>query len=142
MAASKTHPWAGRSSAGCSSPRFLRCSLFQRFSAFCKDFVATSRRELFMPQTDNSRHMLDPDLEVQSHPDQANPDQAHSDDVPATRRPRKQSLVLAVAVLAVAALLVSGIWSRVSASTALRIETAQAALPAVAVVSPKQNAPA
>src|SRR5882672_268905 len=153
MAASKTHPCAGRSSAGCSSPRFLRCSLFQRFSAFCKDFVATSRRELFMPQTDNSGHMLDPDLEVRSHPDQANldqanpdqvkPEQAHSDDgVRAARRPRKQWLVLAVAVLAVTALLVSGIWSRVSASTALRIETAQAALPAVAVVSPKQNAPA
>jgi len=106
-----------------------------------------------MPQTDNSRHMLDPDLEVRSHPDQANldqanpdqvkPEQAHSDDgVRAARRPRKQWLVLAVAVLAVTALLVSGIWSRVGASTALRIETAQAALPAVAVVSPKQNAPA
>jgi len=97
--------------------------------------------------------MLDPDLEVQSHPDQANldqanpdqvkPEQAHSDDgVRAARRPRKQWLVLAVTVLAVTALLVSGIWSRVGASTALRIETAQAALPPVAVVSPKQNAPA
>src|ERR1700694_1674426 len=58
------------------------------------------------------------------------------------KRPRKRWLVLAIAVIAVAALLVSGIWSRVKAGTALRAETAQAALPAVSVVSPKQTAPA
>jgi RND family efflux transporter MFP subunit len=45
-------------------------------------------------------------------------------------------------VIAVAALLVSGIWSRVKARNTLNTETAQAALAAVSVVSPKQTAPA
>jgi RND family efflux transporter MFP subunit len=62
--------------------------------------------------------------------------------VGAGKRSRKAWLVLALAVIAVAALLVSGIWSRVKAGTTLRAETAQAALPAVSVVSPKQTAPA
>src|ERR1700675_1636192 len=57
-------------------------------------------------------------------------------------RSRKHWFVLAIALIAVAALLVWGIWSRVSASATLRAETAQAALPAVSVVSPKQTAPA
>jgi RND family efflux transporter MFP subunit len=55
---------------------------------------------------------------------------------------RKPWIVLAIAVMAVTALLVSGIWSRVKAGITLRAETAQAALPAVSVVSPKQTAPA
>jgi RND family efflux transporter MFP subunit len=63
-------------------------------------------------------------------------------DVGTGKRPRKAWLVLAIAVIAVVTLLVSGIWSRVKARTALRAETAQAALPAVSVVSPKQTAPA
>src|ERR1022692_922470 len=58
------------------------------------------------------------------------------------KRSRKSWLVLAIAAIAVAALLGSGIWSRVKASTTLRAETAQAALTAVSVVSPKQTAPA
>ena len=58
------------------------------------------------------------------------------------KRSRKAWIVLAVAVIAVAALLISGIWSRVKASATLRAETAQAALPAVSVVTPKQTAPA
>src|SRR6202165_4958106 len=57
-------------------------------------------------------------------------------------RSRKHWFVLAIALIAVAALLVWGIWARVSASTTLRAEAAQAALPAVSVVSPKQTAPA
>jgi RND family efflux transporter MFP subunit len=57
-------------------------------------------------------------------------------------RSHKRWLVLAIALLAVAALLVWGIWLRVRASTTLRAETAQAALTAVSVVSPKQTAPA
>src|ERR1700693_6428273 len=57
-------------------------------------------------------------------------------------RSHRHWLVLAIVLVAVAALLVWGIWSRVSASTTLRAETAQAALPAVSVVSPKQTAPA
>jgi len=65
-----------------------------------------------------------------------------STDVGARNRSRKSWLVLVVAAIAVAALLVSGIWSRVKAGTTLRAETAQAALPAVSVVSPKQTAPA
>jgi RND family efflux transporter MFP subunit len=63
-------------------------------------------------------------------------------DAGARKRSRKAWLVLAIAVIAVAALLVSGIWSRVRASATLRAETAQAALPAVSVVSPKQTSPA
>jgi RND family efflux transporter MFP subunit len=51
-------------------------------------------------------------------------------------------LVLFVALVAVGALLSSGIWSRVKARTTLKAETAQVALTAVSVVSPKQTAPA
>src|SRR5712672_1045895 len=65
-----------------------------------------------------------------------------STDVGARNRSRKSWLVLVVAAIAVAALLVSGIWSRVKAGTTLRAETAQAAVPAVSVVSPKRTAPA
>jgi RND family efflux transporter MFP subunit len=60
----------------------------------------------------------------------------------AGKRSRKAWLILALAVIAVAALLVSGIWSRVKASTTLRVETAQAAVSSVSVVSPQQTAPA
>lgn len=58
------------------------------------------------------------------------------------KRPFKTSLNLAIALVLVAALLVSGIWSRVRARTALDAETDQAALTAVSVVSPKRTAPA
>jgi RND family efflux transporter MFP subunit len=57
------------------------------------------------------------------------------------KRSRKAWLMVAIAVIAVAALLISGIRSRVKASAALRTETAQAALPAVSVVLPKQTLP-
>jgi RND family efflux transporter MFP subunit len=63
-------------------------------------------------------------------------------EVRTAKRLRKSWLVLAIAAIVVAALLGSGIWSRVKASTTLRTETAQAALTAVSVVSPKQTAPA
>ena len=62
-------------------------------------------------------------------------------DVGQAKRSRKAWLALALAVMAVAALLVSGIWSRVKAGANLRVETAQAALPAVSVVSPKRTTP-
>jgi RND family efflux transporter MFP subunit len=62
--------------------------------------------------------------------------------VVAQERSGKAWLALALAVIAVAAILVSGIWSRVKAGATLRAETAQAAVPAVSVVSPKQTAPA
>jgi RND family efflux transporter MFP subunit len=55
---------------------------------------------------------------------------------------RKAWLVLTITVIVVAALLASGIWSRVRARTTLKAETAQVALTAVSVVSPKQTAPA
>src|SRR5208282_2839236 len=58
------------------------------------------------------------------------------------KRPFKTWLSLAIALVLVAALLVSGIWSRVRARTALDAETDQAALTAVSVVSPKRTAPA
>ncbi|MGA8152183.1 MAG: efflux RND transporter periplasmic adaptor subunit [Terriglobales bacterium] len=54
--------------------------------------------------------------------------------------PRKHWLVLVLALAAT--LLISGIWSRVRARAALRVETAQVAIPAVSVVSPKRTAPA
>ena len=81
-----------------------------------------------LPQTEDRRNMGEQTLPL-NH-------------VGARKISRKAWLVLALAVIAIAALLVSGIWSRVKAGTTLRAETAQAALPAVSVVSPKQTAPA
>src|SRR5271156_6470059 len=54
----------------------------------------------------------------------------------------KHWLALAIALIAAAVLLISGIWSRVRARTALDTETAEAAVTAVSVVSPKRTAPA
>jgi RND family efflux transporter MFP subunit len=82
---------------------------------------------LMMPQTEDT----------QTNREQTLP----SSDVGTRKASRKSWLLLAVAAIAVAALLVSGIWSRVKANTTLRAETAQAALPAVSVVSPKQTSP-
>ena len=59
-----------------------------------------------------------------------------------SQHPYRRWLVLIIAVVVVAALLVSGIVSRVRARTKLKAETAQVALTAVSVVSPKQTAPA
>jgi len=63
-------------------------------------------------------------------------------DVGRSQSPYKRWLSLAIALIVVAALLVSGILSRVRARTTLKAETAQVALTAVSVVSPKQAAPA
>jgi RND family efflux transporter MFP subunit len=60
----------------------------------------------------------------------------------AGERSGKSWLVAAIAAIAVAALLISGVWSRVKARTALNAETAQAALTAVSVVTPQKTAPA
>jgi RND family efflux transporter MFP subunit len=57
------------------------------------------------------------------------------------KRSRKPWLVPAIVAIAVGALLGSGIWSRVKARTTLNAETAQVALTAVSVVSPKPSAP-
>ena len=62
-------------------------------------------------------------------------------DVGTGKHSRKSRLVLAIAVIVVLAVLGSGIWSRVRARTTLNAETAQAALPAVSVVPPKQTVP-
>ena len=56
--------------------------------------------------------------------------------------PLRRWLGVAIAAVVVAALLVSGIVSRVRARTKLKGETAQVALTAVSLVSPKQTAPA
>jgi RND family efflux transporter MFP subunit len=59
------------------------------------------------------------------------------------RRPAyRRWLFVGIALIVVAALLASGIWSRVKARTALRVETAQVALTAVSVVSPQRTTPA
>jgi RND family efflux transporter MFP subunit len=58
------------------------------------------------------------------------------------KRPRKRWLGLAIVLIVTAALLASGIWSRVRARGTLDAVTAQMALPAVSVVSPKQTTPA
>jgi RND family efflux transporter MFP subunit len=58
------------------------------------------------------------------------------------KRRHKAWLALAIAVIAVAAILLSGIWSRVRARKTLDTETAQVAVQAVSVVTPKQTAPA
>jgi len=83
---------------------------------------------LMMPQTEDK----------QANREQTPP----SNDVGTRKASRKSWLLFAIAAIAVAALLISGIWSRVKAGATLRAETAQAALPAVSVVSPKQTAPA
>jgi RND family efflux transporter MFP subunit len=56
-------------------------------------------------------------------------------------RSNRGRLVLIVALVAVGNLLSSGIWFRVKARTSLKAETAQVALTAVSVVSPKRTAP-
>jgi RND family efflux transporter MFP subunit len=58
------------------------------------------------------------------------------------KRSHRLWLPLAIVLIVVGALLVSGIRSRVKARTTLTAETAQVALTAVSVVSPKQTAPA
>ena len=65
-----------------------------------------------------------------------------SNDAERKQHPFRRWLGLAIALIVVAALLVSGIVSRVKARTKLKTETAQVALTAVSVVSPKQTAPA
>jgi RND family efflux transporter MFP subunit len=63
-------------------------------------------------------------------------------DVGKGHRSHKRWLSLAIALIVVAALLVSSILYRVTARTTLKAETAQVALTAVSVVSPKQRTPA
>src|ERR1700687_2689404 len=65
-----------------------------------------------------------------------------SSEVAYETRSHKHWLGLAIAAIVLVALLASGIWSRVKARTALRAETAQVALTAVSVVSPKTTASA
>jgi len=61
--------------------------------------------------------------------------------VDVARSSYKHWLGVGLALIVVAVLLISGIWSRVRARAALDTETAQAALTAVSVVSPKQTSP-
>lgn len=89
--------------------------------------------KFMLPQTGHSQTEDTRQIGVQIRP---------LNDAGAPRRSRKSWLSLAIAVIAVAALLGSGIWSRVKARNTLNTETAQAALPAVSVVSPKPTAPA
>jgi RND family efflux transporter MFP subunit len=81
-----------------------------------------------LPQTEDTRQTGGPSLV--------------SNDGEEGKRPRKRWLGLVVALLVMAVLLGSGIWSRVRARASLNAETARVAIPAVAVVSPKQTTPA
>ncbi len=81
-----------------------------------------------LPQTENTKQIGGPTL--------------LSNDAGAVKRSRKSWIVVAIALAAVVGVLLSGIWSRVKARNTLNAETAQAALTAVSVVSPKQTAPA
>jgi RND family efflux transporter MFP subunit len=63
-------------------------------------------------------------------------------DMEVGKRSRKPWLVLTIVVIAVATVFLWGVWSRVRARTALKVETAQVARQAVSVVSPKRTAPA
>jgi RND family efflux transporter MFP subunit len=65
-----------------------------------------------------------------------------SNDAEIKRHAFRRWLVLIIAAAVVAALLISGIVSRVRARTTLKAETAQVAVTAVSVVSPRQTAPA
>ncbi len=81
-----------------------------------------------LPQTENTKQIGRPIL--------------LSNDAGAVKRSRKSWIIVAIALAAVVGVLLSGIWSRVKARNTLNVETAQAALTAVSVVSPKQTAPA
>ena len=58
------------------------------------------------------------------------------------KSPRRPWLVLTMVLTAVAAVFLWGVWTRVRARTALKVETAQVARQVVSVVSPKRTAPA
>jgi RND family efflux transporter MFP subunit len=88
--------------------------------------------KFMLPQTRHSQVEDSPQIGEQIRP-------LHDAGVP--RHSRKSWIALTIAVIAVASLLVSGIWSRVKARTTLDKETAESALPAVSVVSPKRTTP-
>jgi RND family efflux transporter MFP subunit len=89
--------------------------------------------KFMLPQTEHPQTQDTPQTGAQVRP---------LNNVGAGKRSRKSWLALAIAVIVVVTLLASGIWSRVKARNTLNTETAQAALPAVSVVSPKRTAPA
>jgi RND family efflux transporter MFP subunit len=64
-----------------------------------------------------------------------------SKDLAVARSRHRQWLYFAIALIVVVTVLATGIWSRVKARASLRSETAEVALTAVSVVSPKQAAP-
>jgi len=68
--------------------------------------------------------------------------QAAQGSVEVAQRSHKRWLGVGIAFIAIAALLISGIWSRIKARAELDTETAQAALTAVSVVSPRRTTPA
>lgn len=86
-----------------------------------------------LPQTEDSQQGIDGQQDVEQGP--------RLNEVRAGKRSRKGWIVIAVAVIAVAGLLISGIWSRVKAGSALHAETVQSAITAVSIVSPKQTSP-
>ena len=88
--------------------------------------------KFMLPQTGHSQVEDSPQIGEQIRP---------LNDAGVPRHSRKSWITLAIAVIAVASLLVSGIWSRVKARNTLDKETAQSALPAVSVVSPKRTTP-
>jgi RND family efflux transporter MFP subunit len=72
---------------------------------------------------------------------QLNGNSGASKDLAVARSRHGQWLYFAIALIVVVTLLATGIWSRVKARASLGSETAEVALTAVSVVSPKQAAP-
>jgi RND family efflux transporter MFP subunit len=80
-----------------------------------------------------------PQIEVGQHVDEAS---QRSSDMRAKGATHIRWLALAIALILTSALLFAGIWSRVKAGRNLGVETSQAAVTQVSVISPKQTAPA
>ncbi len=75
----------------------------------------------------------------QSNPIQSPP--SPPAEVAQAEKPRTHWLVAVISFALVTTLLVSGIWSRVRARNELQVQTAEVAVPAVSVVSPKRASP-